>query len=173
MDVVDILKAKGFSNIYNLFEGLEGFVSDHRLNHEQVSELTAETPPYQLVDPETCIDLLEKHPNVVIIDTRPADEFNNKAAMGHANLGRMKGAIHLSSPDSLENIILQKDRSTLFLVYGSGSDAGAIICRELIKKGFRHIYLLSQGLYHFVWSTANIENCRAGKKFLTNHEGLY
>ena len=173
MDVVDILKAKGFTNIYNLFEGLEGFMSDHRLNHEQVNELIAKTPPYQLVDPETCIDLLEKYPNGVIIDTRPADEFNNNASMGHANLGRMKGAIHLSSPDSLENIILQKDRSTLFLVYGSGSDSGVIVCRALIKKGFPHVYLLSQGLYHFVWSTANIENCQAGKEFLTNHEGLY
>ena len=173
MDVVDILKAKGFTSIYNLFEGLEGFMSDHRLNHEQMNELIAEAPPYQLIDPETCIDLLEKNPNRVIIDTRPSDEFNNKASMGHANLGRMKGAIHLSSPDSLENIILQKDRSTLFLVYGSGSDSGAIICRELTKKGFLHVYLLSQGLYHFVWSTANIENCKAGKEFLINHEGLY
>ena len=173
MDVVDILKAKGFTSIYNLFEGLEGFMSDHRLNHEQMNELIAEAPPYQMVDPETCIDLLEKHSNLIIIDTRPDDEFNNKASMGHANLGRMKGAIHLSSPDSLENIILQKDRSTLFLVYGGGSDSGAIVCRELIKKGFLYVYFLSQGLYHFVWSTANVENCKAGKEFLTNHEGLY
>lgn len=173
MDVVDILRAKGFTSIYNLFEGLEGFMSDYRLNHEQIRELVAEVPPYQLIDPETCIDLLEKHPDAVILDTRPVDEFNNKASMGHANLGRMKGAIHLESPDSLENIILQKDRSTTMLVYGGGSDSGAIICRELIRKGFLHVYLLSQGLYHFVWSTANIENCRAGKEFLTNHEGLY
>jgi hypothetical protein len=102
-----------------------------------------------------------------------ADEFNNNASMGHANLGRMKGAIRLSSPDSLENIIFQKDRSTYLLVYGSGSDSDAIVCRELIKKGFLHVYLLSQDLYHFVWSTANIENCKTGKEFLTNHEGLY
>ncbi len=107
------------------------------------------------------------------MDTRTNDEYNNKTSMGHANLGRVKGAIHLSSPDSLENIILQKDRSTLFLVYGAGSDSGAIVSRELIKKGFLHVYLLSQGLYHFVWSTANVENCKPGKEFLTNHDGLY
>jgi rhodanese-related sulfurtransferase len=171
--VVDILKAKGFTGIYNLFEGLEGFMSDHRLNREQMNELIANAPPYQLVDPEACIDLLENHPDAVILDTRPEDEFNNKAGMSHANLGRMKGALHLSTPDSLENITLQKDRSTIFLVYGGGSDSGAIVCRELIKKGFLHVYLLSQGLYHFVWSTANNENCKAGKEFLTNHEGLY
>ena len=148
-------------------------MSDHRLNHDQLDELITEAPPYQMIDPETCIDLLEKHPNGVIIDTRPEDEFNNKARLDHANLGRMKGAIHLSFPDSLENIILQKDRSTLFLVYGSGSDTGARVCRDLIKKGYLHVYLLSQGLYHFVWSTANNENCKAGKQFLINHEGLY
>jgi 3-mercaptopyruvate sulfurtransferase SseA len=173
MDVVEILRAKGFTNIYNLFEGLEGFMSDHRLTSAQVNELVSGVPAYQMLDPESCIDLLSHHPNLVILDTRPADEYNNKASMSHANLGRLKGAIYLGSPDSLENIILQKDRSTYFLVYGSGSDSGAIICRELIKKGFMHVCLMSQGLYHFVWSTANVENCKTGKAYLTDHEGLY
>jgi rhodanese-related sulfurtransferase len=173
MDVVDFLKAKGFTNIYNLFEGLEGFMSDHRLNDDQVKELIADAPRYQMIDPVTCIDLLKKDRNMIIIDTRPADEYNNEAKMGHANLGRMKGCVHVTSPDSLENIILQKDRSTLFLVYGSGDDSGAMVCRQLINKGFLHVYLLSQGLYHFVWSTANVENCKAGREYLTNHEGLY
>jgi rhodanese-related sulfurtransferase len=173
MDVVDILRAKGFTHIYNLFEGLEGFLSDHRLNGIPVTEFVSGSPGYQLLDPESAIDLLNQPRDLVIIDTRPEDEFNNRASMGHANLGRLKGAIHLSDPDSLENIILQKDRSASFLVYGSGSDSGAIVCRELIKIGFPHVYLLSKGLYYFVWSTANIENCRDGKQFLTNHEGLY
>jgi rhodanese-related sulfurtransferase len=173
MDVVDALKAKGFTNIYNLFEGLEGLISDHRLSQERLKELIVDSPPYQMIDPATCVDLLEKNRNMVIIDTRPSDEYNNEAKMGHANLGRMKGCIHVSSPDSLENIILQKDRSALFLVYGSGDDSGAKICRQLTKKGFPHVYLLSQGLYHFVWSTANVENCRAGREFLVDHEGLY
>jgi 3-mercaptopyruvate sulfurtransferase SseA len=173
MDVADILRARGFKNIYNLFEGLEGIESDHRLTKNQVNELVTGAPAYEMLDPVSCIDLLSHHPNPVIFDTRPADEFNNKASMGHANLGRMKGAIHLTSPDSLENIILQKDRSTYFLVYGSGSDSGAILCRELVKKGFPHVYLLSRGLYQFVWSTANVENCKTGKQFLTDHEGLY
>ncbi|HET7001937.1 MAG TPA: rhodanese-like domain-containing protein, partial [Puia sp.] len=47
MDVVDILKAKGFTSIYNLFDGLEGFMSDHRLTHEQIKELVTDAPPYQ------------------------------------------------------------------------------------------------------------------------------
>jgi len=173
MDVVDILRAKGFSRIYNLFEGLEGFMSDHRLGVRQVNELTTKSPAYQMLDPKASIDLLKQQPDLVIIDCRPEDEFNNKASMSHANLGRMKGAIHVLSADSLENIIRQKNKSASFLVYGSGSDNGALICRELIKKDCHHIYYLSQGLYHFVWSTANLEDCRDGKEFLTNHEGLY
>jgi rhodanese-related sulfurtransferase len=173
MDVVDILKAKGFTKIYNLFDGLDGFVSDHRLNANEVNELVTETTAYQMLDPKACIDLLKQKVNLVIIDSRPEDEFNNKASMAHANLGQMKGAIHLSSADSLENIIRHQDKSALFLVYGSGSDTGARVCQELVKKGFHHVFYLSQGLYHFVWSTANVEDCRDGKEFLTNHEGLY
>jgi hypothetical protein len=96
-----------------------------------------------------------------------------KKITGILSFSLLNSAATLSSPDSLENIILQKDRSTLFLVYGSGSDTGAIVCQELVKKGILYVYLLSQGLYHFVWSTANIEDCKAGREFLVNHEGLY
>ena len=63
MDVVDILKAKGFTSIYNLFDGLEGFMSDHRLSPDQISELITEAPAYHMVDQETRIEILEHHPN--------------------------------------------------------------------------------------------------------------
>jgi len=74
-------------------------------------------------------------------------------------------AIRLSSQDSLENIILQKDRSTFFLVYGSGSDSGAIVCRELIKKGFLHVYLLSQGFTILSGPLPTLKTARPEKNF--------
>ncbi len=173
MDVVDILRANGFTRIYNLFEGLEAFICDHRLNRVLVNQLFSDPPAYQMVDPGSSIDLLTQRSDLVIIDTRPAEEFENKAAMSHLNLGHIKGAIHISSPDSVKIFVGQKDKSTAFLIYGSGSDMGAIVSRELVKEGYQNVNFLCQGLYHFVWSTANIEDCKAGKEFLTDHEGLY
>ena len=125
-----------------------------------------------MLDAKACIDLLLQQQNLVILDARPADEFDNKSATSYKNVGRLKGAINLPSLEALEIIIRQTDKSKPFLIYGSNT-FGTIVCQELTKKGFRQVYLLSQGFYHFVWSTANIENCKTGKAYLNNHEGLY
>ncbi len=172
MDVVFVLRARGFTRIYNLFEGLDVFASDHRIDKSQLSQLITDPVPYNIVDPKGFMDLL-KEPNIVILDTRPVDEFNNKARLTYKNLGHIKGAINITSPDSVEMTIRAKDKSSVFLVYGSGSDMAAIICRNLIKDGYQNVNLLNHGLYDFVWSTANVEECKSGRGFLTDHESLY
>lgn len=172
MDVVDLLKDKGFTRIYNLFEGLAYLISDHRINKKLGDQLFVNAPPYQLLDSKACIDLLTRHPKTIVLDARTADEFENKSKVGYLNLGRIKGAINVSSPESVETLA-GKDRSAPILVYGSNGDLGMVISRELVKKGYANVNFLSQSLYRFVWSTMNIENCKAGKEFLTNHEGLY
>jgi rhodanese-related sulfurtransferase len=172
MDVVDILRGKGFTRIYNLFEGLAYLISDHQLNKTLRDRLFADDPAYQMLDPKACIDLLASHPKTIVLDARTDEEFENKSKVSYLNLGRIKGAVHISSPESVE-ILAGKDKSATILVYGSNSDLGRIVSDELVKKGYNNVNFLSQGLYRFVWSTMNIENCKAGKEFLTDHEGLY
>ncbi len=172
MDPVEILKEKGYSRIYNLYEGLEIFINDHHLKN-LISPLIVEAPAYHLIDTKSGIDLLTGQPGLVILDTRPLPEFTNTAELTYKNLGHIKNAIHIPSPDSLEFIIQQKNKSVVFLVYGSGGDLATLVCQALIKKGFPNTYLLNRGLYDFVWSVANMEGCSTGKEFLTDHEGLY
>ncbi len=172
MDVVYVLRTRGFTRIYNLFEGLDVFISDHKINKAQLSQLITDPAPYNIVDPKGFMNLL-KEPNVVILDTRPVEEFNSKASLTYRNLGHIKGAINITSPDSVETITRTKDKSTVFLVYGSTSDMAAVICRDLVKDGYQNVNLLNHGLYDFVWSTANVEECKSGRAFLTDHEGLY
>jgi rhodanese-related sulfurtransferase len=173
MDVVEILRAKGFTRIYNLFEGLEAFICDHDLTENKKNPWVSDAPSWYLLDPKACIDLLAATPDLVILDTRPDDEFNNQSKTTYRNLGRMKGALPLSSVEGLSPILLGKDRSVPFLVYGWNTELAFQTCQELGKKGYRQVYLLSQGFYHFVWSTANVSDCAGGKAFLVNHDGLY
>jgi len=172
MDVVYVLRARGFMKIYNLFEGFDAFVSDHNFDKVTLSQLIINPAPYNIVDPKGFMDLL-KEPNIVILDIRPVEEFNNKARLTYKNLGHIRGAINITSPDSVEMIVRAKEKSTVFLIYGSGSDMAAIICRNLIRDGYQNVNLLNHGLYDFVWSTANVEECKSGRDFLTDHDGLY
>lgn len=172
MDVIYILRARGFTKIYNLFEGYDAFITDHKIYKTALSQMIVDPAPYNIVDPKGFLDLL-KGPNIKIFDTRPVEEFNNKARMAYKNLGHIKGAINITSPDSVEMITRTNNKSSVFLVYGSGSDMAAIICRNLVKDGYQNVNLLNHGLYDFVWSTANVEECKSGRDFLTDHDGLY
>jgi rhodanese-related sulfurtransferase len=173
MDVVESLRSKGYTQFYNLFEGLEGFIRDHRLDNKSIAEIVTNPPGYKILDAESCISLLRQEPGLVILDTRPAEEFANHANMSHANLGHIDGAISVPTLQALDGAAKSKPPSTRFLVYGSGSDLAAVVCHKLSDKGFQHVNLLSPGLYGLVWSVANVEDCKDGKKFLVDHEGLY
>jgi len=174
MDVVNILRDRGFTKIYNLFEGLEAFIADHTISSELRGGLLTGMHPYPLIDAESAIDLLKQHPNTIVIDTRPSEEFNNKSLMTYRNMGRIKDAINIYSIELLNNFMDHNDKSALILVYSGQSDTlGIRICDALTKNGFQHVNFLNLGLYHFVWAMANIEDCKEGRSFLVDHEGLY
>jgi rhodanese-related sulfurtransferase len=44
MDVVEFLRVRGFTRIYNLFEGLESFICDHELIKNSVNPLVSDAP---------------------------------------------------------------------------------------------------------------------------------
>lgn len=173
MDVTDVLLAKGFTRIYNLYEGLSTLIADHNLTDDLRKQLFADAPAYRLLDPKSTIDLLSNHPNTIVIDVRPADEFDNKSDMYYLNVGRIKNAVHVASVESLKKTTASVNKSTPVLIYGSGKSIDDAVCDALLQEGFKQVNKLSGSLYHLAWSTANVESCKDGKKFLTNHEGLY
>jgi rhodanese-related sulfurtransferase len=173
MDLMNVLKAKGFTRLYNLYEGLNAFSCDHAVSQWR-NELLIDQPAYKLLDPQAAITLLNQQPGALVLDARVVDEFENKSAISYHNLGRIKDAVNIASVEALEKWMPQQTKNKPILVYGGmGGDSGAQISQALVNNGFTNVHLLSQGLYRFVWATANIEDCKAGRAFLTNHEGLY
>ena len=116
---------------------------------------------------------MNQQPGLVILDARPADEYDNKSSKVYMNLGYMKGALNINNMNALDLVLSGKNKSTPFLIYGSNDKISAMICQAMAKKGYRNVYYLVGGFYHFVWTTANIEDCRTGRDFLVNHDGIY
>ncbi len=173
MDVIPFLKAKGFTRIYNLYGGLAAFSCDNAIAGT-LAQVLNNQPTYRLLDPQGTIALLNKQPNTLVVDTRPKEEFENKATEAYHNLGRIKNAINVNTAEALDRLMQQHTKDQAILVYGGmGRGSGHNTSEALVKKGFKNVYLLSQGLYRFVWATANIEDCKSGKELLTHHDGLY
>jgi rhodanese-related sulfurtransferase len=173
MDVVNMLRSRGFTRIYNLYEGLETFICYQALGENSARVLVTDAPPYQMLDSKSFIDVLSNQSGLTILDTRSPEEFNNLSDKVYMNLGRIRGAVNIKNPKALKVIMQPIKKSTPVLVYGSNDHPGTQICLELINMGYRNVYYLGQGFYHFVWTTYNLENCFPGRAFLINHEGIY
>jgi rhodanese-related sulfurtransferase len=164
----------GYTHVYNLFEGISSFMCDNHLSPAMVSKVINNPPAFHVAGVRGCIDLLSKPNDFIVIDARPEDEFNNKSPKEYLNVGRIKNAVNVSSVDALAQATENVNKNANILVYGSYSgNNDEAVCKALIKKGYKNVYFLYQGIGRFAWSCFNIENCRDGLNILTNHNGLY
>jgi len=164
----------GYTNVFNLFEGLEGFLNDNYIPAATIKNAIVNPPPFNIVSVRECINLLSNPNNFVIVDARSAEEFNNKSSKEYLNTGRIKNALNVPEVNALSSAIGNLNKDANILVYGSYSgNADVDICEELIKKGYKNVYFLYQGIGRFTWACFNIENCKDGINLLTDHKGLY
>jgi len=173
-DIAAEIANMGYTHVYNLFEGLSGFLCDNYLASSAKRKVLVDPPPFKIVSAKECIDLLSKPNKFLVIDARPAEEFNNKSSKDYLNVGQIKDAVNVPSIEALTPMINNINKTADILVYGSYSgNNDEIICKALIEKGYKNVYFLYQGIGRLAWSCFNIENCKDGIRILTNHDGLY
>lgn len=160
------LMQNGFTNVYQLLGGLNDFVA----SQETLAFLENQTP-YTLLNAPRTLKLLETSKDLIIYDTRGMDEYNNKLTgkTVYRNMGRMKNAIHLEEP-AFQTQAFPQNKNTRILIYGH--EESFKLANLLAAKGYRNVYVLSS-FYDFASSAFNLENCKAAKNYLVNHEGLY
>jgi rhodanese-related sulfurtransferase len=173
-DVAAEVSKMGYTAVYNLFEGLSGFMCDNYLEPSAKGKVLMDPPPFKVISARECIDLLSKPNDFLVIDARPAEEFNNRSEKEYLNVGRIKSAVNVPSEESLRAVVTNMSKTAPILVYGSYSgNNDDTICKALIQKGYKNVYFLYQGIGRFAWSCFNIENCKDGISVLTDHDGLY
>ena len=160
------LMNNGFKTVYQLLGGINGFIAS-----EPDISCIENTTPYTLTDAYRTLLLLQKNSGLVIYDTRPDDEYDNRLTgmISYRNLGRMKNAVHVQEAN-FSSQSLPADKNVPVLIYGH--EASFKFAALLSGKGYKQVYLLDS-FYDFVWSGFNIEGCKMAKNYIVNHEGLY
>jgi rhodanese-related sulfurtransferase len=173
-DIAADLSKLGYQNVFNLFEGFEGLLTNNNIPPATIKTIVVNPAPINILSVKECINILSNSNQFKIIDARTPDEFNNKAKPEYLNTGRLKGSINIPNLNALANVVNSINKDADILVYGSYSGNNDVdVCKDLVEKGYKNIYFLYQGIGRFTWACFNIENCKDGITLLTNHEGLY
>ncbi len=174
VDAAAELAKMGYTHVYNLYEGVSAFMCDNHLTPAQISSVVISGGTFRVTGVREAINLLSNTNSLVILDARPAEEFANKSSKVFLNVGHIKNAVSVPSVDALSAAVDNISKDTKILMYGSsGNNLDETICKALADKGFTNVYFLYQGVGRFAWASFNIENCKDGINFLTDHDGLY
>jgi rhodanese-related sulfurtransferase len=160
------LLTSGFKNVYQMLGGINDFIAS-----QKKIPFVENLPAYTIVDAPRALDLLKNNKNLVIYDTRPDEEYNNKLSgmTSYKNLGHIKNAVHVDKA-AYRKLSLPTDKKAPILIYGY--EESFELESVLAEKGYSNVYLM-EGLYDFVWSGFNVESCKEARNYIVNNEGLY
>lgn len=170
--VAKYLSEHGYTKIYNLLGGLSALIGKERETTKTRKELLVNIPSYNILNVREVVNLILKKNDLIILDVRIAEEFNNKSKNKWRNLGHIKNAVNIPPSEFAYKIneLLKHKKSTL-IIYGS--DEAALYCKELKLAGFENVNLLYGGLWDVVSASFNIQSLKEIKSLLVDHEGLY
>jgi len=171
--VARYLSENGFKHVNNLLGGLYAIIGKENKSLKTRKKIMENTPAYTLLNAKESIDLILKNKDLVILDTRSLEEFNNKSGMVWKNLGNLKNAINLPANEFKEKLPgLIRGKKAKILIYGSG-EIPYNSCKLLREMGYDNVNLVIGGLWNFVSLPANVKGFEQYKYLMVNHEGFY
>lgn len=131
-------------------------------NHCGMTLVDKKTVIFKEISPLQLCELVEKNPNIIILDVRTSDEFKGKANVN--SYGHLNNAINIPIQE-LENRLkeLEKFKDKEIIVYCSHSRRSPRASYLLSIKGFVNVKNMSGGMS--IWKDA--------VKDVTGSEGLF
>jgi rhodanese-related sulfurtransferase len=167
------LTENGFTKVYHVLGGLSAFIGKEKASIKTRQDLLVNTPSYNILNVKETIDFLSINTDLLILDVRTKDEFNNKSDVPRKNLGHFKNAINLPAAefDSRIHEFLKFKKSRV-LLYGEYVGA-AKYCKKLKELGFENVNLVYGGLWNVISTSANVKGFDDIKPLMENYDGFY
>lgn len=150
----------GFKNVYSLNGGMTEVDKTPDALFPCKSSLYTSAVPYKLMGPVDAAAFIRDKNNIVI-DVRPAADFNSADSAEYANVGRIKSAINvpLSTFDS-QMPSLEKYKSRPVLVYELYTEDAMKAAQKLADAGFKNVSVLFEGFNTLLTNTGSASAIR-------------
>ena len=160
--VSKLLSERGFTNFYNLNGGMSNLNQLSGSSFPCKSEWLQTNLPYKNLNFRESAELIKSQAGLIILDVRPASEFNSTDTSIQKNIGKIKGAINIPYSEFKQRANdWPKDKTKPILLYSSSGDGdGARAALQLRAAGYAKVYHLLGGLDDFEATQGNgyIEN---------------
>lgn len=162
-----LLADKGYKDVQMLFNGLDMVMARSLTEINCASKTITRPSGYQLLAADEFDALVRRQKDIMIIDGRPADEFNNKSQQSFRNIGHIRNAVNIPYAELDKRIAeLGADKNKPIIVYHFTGAADAFkAARLLADHGFKQVQVLSSGLFSLRWQAANYK----GRERLKEH----
>ena len=158
--VSKFLADSGFKSVYSLNGGMTAVHESADVDFPCKASLYTTAMPYKLIGPVDAVGFIRDKNNVVI-DVRPATQFNGTDSAAFENVGRIKNAINvpLTTMDAVM-AGLAKYQNRPVLVYELNSNDAMQAALKLAKAGFKNVSVLFGGIDTFFGNTASSSEIR-------------
>jgi rhodanese-related sulfurtransferase len=148
--VSKFLADSGFTKIYSLNGGMTEVDREPEAAFPCKASLYTTSIPYKLMGPEDAAAFIRNENNIVL-DVRPAAQFNGTDSTEANNIGRIKGAINVPKTNFDQSIPgLEKYKDKPILVYALSVSDAMTAASQLKTAGFKNVAVLFDGFDRFL-----------------------
>jgi len=154
-----ILFANGFKDVSLAFNGMSTWIATPLNELPEKNKYWSNTAAYKLITADDFDELAKKNKELVIVDVRTVEEFNNKAKDAWRNRGNIKNAINIPSENFAtrwKELDAYKLNPVVIHHFSSGREA-FLAAKTLIDNGFTNVKVLIGGIWNLRWRAANIK----------------
>lgn len=148
--VSKFLADSGFTNVYSLNGGMTEVNRTPDAAFPCKSSLYTSNLSYKLISPDDAVAFI-KDKNNLVLDVRPAAQFNSTDSMEYNNIGRFKNAMNLPHDQldqKMDKLVKFKARPVLVVDLSLAEEVAA--AAKLTKAGFKNVSVLYDGIDVFM-----------------------
>ncbi|MES1223413.1 MAG: rhodanese-like domain-containing protein, partial [Bacteroidota bacterium] len=102
---------------------------------------------YKTIYAKDLCKMLQKNPDLLLVDVRSAGEYSDTSQYASLNLGHLKGAINIEIDGMKKNMdTISRYKNKTIVFYCSHSQRSRRVSRLLSENGFTNFYNLNGGM---------------------------
>jgi rhodanese-related sulfurtransferase len=152
-----LLKQHGFKKVITPIEGIDRWLSADNRDEACVNMNYVSPVKYKLINSVAFGKKVKSDKNILVLDVRRAEEFNNKHKDTWRNIGHIKKAINIPLAE-LNTRVTETNhyKNKPVLLYDFGGDEEVFDAANILtQKGFIDVQVLLGGIFNIRWVAAN------------------